>query len=196
VELLLVAGADEGAEKEEESVKWLVETALRCNALDVITSSSRTRTAFVSLLRPCTFPHNRKDSADSAHSTSERGGVEALVAAGGYVVKGDDDEAPPLVVLRRDKDLLPLAVVQLIEAGDVLGAGMLVLRATQTHPALCTPSAAVVALRAYLVRIQNGASAERQDEGGRGGAVSLAVQLRCNAAFQSFEKMLASSEAR
>lgn len=192
-----MAGGDEEGEKEEEGVKWLVETALRCSALNVITSSSRTRAAFVSLLRPCTFPHNRKDSTDGAHSTSERAGFEALVAAGGYVVKGDDAEAPPLVVLRRGKDLLPLAVVQLIEAGDVIGAGMLVLRATQTHPGLCTPSAAVVALQAYLVRIQkSGASAETQEEGEQGGAVSQAVQRRCNEALQAFEKMLLSSAAR
>ena len=115
------------------------------------------------------------------------------------MVMRDSSEAPVLVVSRAGADLLPLAVVQLVEAGDVIGAGMLVLRATQTHPLLSTSSAAIVALQAYLLRIKNSAHCDSTDDAQQGGAVSAVSEglaRRCQAALQAFEEMLASATAR
>jgi hypothetical protein len=182
---MLLAAACEADGTQEEEIKWLVETSLRSNALDVIASSPYTRAAFVSLLRASAFPGIRRE-----HATE-------LVGVGGYlVVMRDSSEAPALVVPRAGADLLPLAVVQLVEAGDVIGAGMLVLRATQTHPLLSTSSAAIVALQAYLLRIKNAAHCESPDDAQQGGAVSEGLARRCQAALQAFEEMLATATAR
>ena len=181
---MLLAAACEAEGKQEEQIKWLVETSLRSNALDVIASSPYTRAAFVSLLRASAFPGIRREHAAE------------LVGLGGYMVMRDSSEAPVLVVSRAGADLLPLAVVQLVEAGDVIGAGMLVLRATQTHPLLSTSSAAIVALQAYLLRIKNAAHCDSPDDAQQGGAVSEGLARRCQAALQAFEEMLASATAR
>ena len=183
---MLLAAACEAEGKQEEQIKWLVETSLRSNALDVIASSPYTRAAFVSLLRASAFPGIRREHAAE------------LVGLGGYMVMRDSSEAPALVS-RAGADLLPLAVVQLVEAGDVIGAGMLVLRATQTHPLLSTSSAAIVALQAYLLRIKNSAHCDSTDDAQQGGAVSAVSEglaRRCQAALQAFEEMLASATAR
>ena len=180
---MLLAAACEAEGTKGEEIKWLVETSLRSNALDIIASSPYTRAAFVSLLRASAFPGISREHA------TERVGV------GGYMVMRDSSEASALVVSRAGADLLPLAVVQLVEAGDVIGAGMLVLRATQTHPLLSTSSAAIVALQAYLLRIKNAAHCESPDDAQQGGAVSEGLARRCQAALQAFEEMLASATA-
>jgi len=181
---MLLAAACEAEGTQGEEIKWLVETSLRSNALDIIASSPYTRAAFVSLLRASAFPGISRE-----HATE-------CVGVGGYMVMRDSSEAPALVVSRAGADLLPLAVVQLVEAGDVIGAGMLVLRATQTHPLLSTSSAAIVALQAYLLRIKNAAHCDSPDDAQQGGAVSEGLARRCQAALQAFEEMLASATAR
>jgi len=92
------------------------------------------------------------------------------------------------IVPRRESELFALAVVQMVEAGDVVGAGMLVLRATQTHPTLASsPSASVAALQAFLLRIQSVADSAAGDDWG----ISEEVRSRCQEALAAFEKMLA-----
>ena len=120
---MLLAAACEAEGKQEDQMKWLVETSLRSNALDVIASSPYTRAAFVSLLRASVFPGIQREHAAE------------LVGVGGYMVMRDKSEAPvapALVVSRGGADLLPLAVVQLVEAGDVIGAGMTAKNRTGT----------------------------------------------------------------
>jgi len=194
-ELLTAVGEAEGEYMEgEESVKWFVETALRCNALGVISSSPHLRATFAALLRTSTFPHPQS-STDSTLGAGSGGGVAALVASAGYVVVGTADAAPR-VVARRASELLPLAVLQLLEAGDVIGAGTLVLRATGTHSILSSSSsAAVVALQAYLVRIQSAAdsSGTAEDAEAQRVWVGVGVQRRCQQAVLEFEKMLSAA---
>ena len=100
------------------------------------------------------------------------------------------------IVPRRESELLPLAVVLMVEAGDVVGAGMLVLRATQAHPALASsPSAAVTAVQAYLLRVQS-VPADSAPGGEWKERVSAAVRSRCQETLAELEKMLTSGSAR
>ena len=90
---------------------------------------------------------------------------------------------------------LPPSVLFL--AGDVSGAGALVLRATHAPAALSSSSAAaIVALRAYLVRLQPPAGAAHEARGASGGhGVSKGVRRRCNRTLQAVEEMVAQAAA-
>ena len=171
----LVSGTGE-VESEAEALRWLVETALRCHALDVIAASACTRAAFVSIVRCSSFPHadDGVSSTSAPDGVNSKGLVEACAVNAGYVVMGHAPKAPQQIVERRAGDLLPLAVVKLVEAGDVVGAGKLVMRATQTHPALAASSAAaVVALEAYLLRVQRVSASGSQAGAAEGALVSV-----------------------
>ncbi len=190
---LLEAGGETEAVAGEE-VGWLVETALRCNDLDMVSSSALTRSAFVSLLRGSSFP--RASSSDEDGNSGGGGG--ASVATAGYAVMSDDAEMAVHIVPRRESELLPLAVVLMVEAGDVVGAGMLVLRATQAHPALASsPASAVTAVQAYLLRVQNFQSVPSDSAAGCDlkERVSAAVRSRCQQTLAELERMLKSSSS-
>ena len=103
-ELLEAGGGTEAVAGEE--VGWLVETALRCNALDMVSSSALTRSAFVSLLRGSSFP---RASSSMADGDGDGGGGGASVAAAGYAVMSGDAEMAVHIVPRRESELLPLA---------------------------------------------------------------------------------------
>ena len=195
-ELLTTGGETETVTGEE--VGWLVETALRCNALDIVSSSALTRSAFVSLLRGSSFPRASASIADEDGNSSGHsgGGGGVSVASAGYAVMSGDAEMAVHIVPRRESELLPLAVVLMVEAGDVVGAGMLVLRATQAHPALASsPSAAVTAVQAYLLRVQS-VPADSAAGGEWKERVSAAVRSRCQETLAELEKMLTSGSAR
>ena len=171
-----------------EEVGWLVETALRCNALDIIYSSALTRSAFVTLLRGSSFPRAGSTTANGGGDRGVGGGGGAPGAVAGYAVMTSGAQMAVHIVPRRESELFALAVVQMVEAGDVVGAGMLVLRATQTHPTLASsPSASVAALQAFLLRIQSVADSAAGDDWG----ISEEVRSRCQEALAAFEKMLA-----
>lgn len=193
-ELLGTGGKTEAIEGEE--VEWLVQTALRCNALDVICSSALTRSAFVALMRGSSFPHASTPTANGGEDGGGGGdtGGSASVVVAGYAVMSSGAEMAVHIVPRRESELLALAVVQMVEAGDVVGAGILVLRATQTHPTLASsPSSSIAALQAFLLRIQS-VSADFASRGDCG--ISAEVRCRCQAAMAAFQKMLASASAR
>ena len=118
LELLAEHETEEGAD--DETLKLLVETAVRCEALGAVTSFPRTRTMLVSLVRGSTFPcgHHHVGVPSQVPSSP--------AAASGYLVMRPAAPAVPATVMRRQSELLPLAVAQLVEAGNVIGAGMLI----------------------------------------------------------------------
>jgi hypothetical protein len=186
-ELLETGGETETIAGQE--VGWLVETALRCNALDIIYSSALTRSAFVALLRGSSFPRASSTTAKGDGDRGGGGGSGAPVAVAGYAVMSTGAEMAVHIVPRRESELFALAVVQMVEVGDVVGAGMLVMRATQTHPTLASsPSASIAALQAFLLRIQS-APADSAASGDCG--ISAEVRSRCQEALVACEKMLA-----
>lgn len=159
----------------------LVETAVRCDTLGTISAFPRARATFISLVRGSTFPCGHRPYA--AHDEAPR----SWTATAAYLVMSATAPAAPAIVMRRQSELLPLAVAQLVEAGDVIGAGMLVLYATNTHASVATSlSAAVVALQAYFVRLQLVAdSSATESRGACGeGSISVAVQRRCADAYK------------
>jgi hypothetical protein len=179
VEMLADCETEEG--HDQEALQWLVETALRCDALDAISASSRARATFVSLVSGSTFP-----SARSARAAPGVQNASATLSAG-YLVMGTQAGTAPVVVPRRASELLPLAVVQMAEAGDIIGAGTLVLLATKAHADIASSSsAAVVALQAYFLRLQSAAAsaAEKAQDWHAGHLVGAGVLRRCDAAYK------------
>ena len=177
-------GVQQGREEpgDQEALEWLVETAVRCDALDLIAASPSCRAAFVSLVRAETFPLPPAVPAQAA--TASAGSAPAPGTAA-YVVLREGAGFGVEILTRRPSELLAMSVAQLVAAGDVVGAGTLVLRATRSHPALAaSSSAAVVALRSYLVRLPRAVAVA----GGDG--VREGVQRRCCAALESVEAML------
>ena len=185
----LVAGVDKDGGQEgraepgdQEALEWLVETAVRCNALDLIAASPSCRAAFVSLVRAETFP---LPPAVSVQAATASAGSALAPGTAAYVVLREGAGFGVEILTRRPSELLAMSVAQLVAAGDVVGAGTLVLRATRSHPALAaSSSAAVVALRSYLVRLPRAVAVA----GGDG--VREGVQRRCSAALESVEAML------
>ena len=185
----LVAGVDKDGGQEgraepgdQEALEWLVETAVRCNALDLIAASPSCRAAFVSLVRAETFP---LPPAVPVQAATAAAGSAPAPATAAYVVLREGAGFGVEILTRRPSELLAMSVAQLVAAGDVVGAGTLVLRATRSHPALAaSSSAAVVALRSYLVRLPRAVAMA----GGDG--VRQGVQRRCCAALESVEAML------
>ena len=179
-------GVQQGREEpgDQEALEWLVETAVRCNALDLIAASPSCRAAFVSLVRAETFPLPPAVPVQAA--TAAAGSAPAPApATAAYVVLREGAGFGVEILTRRPSELLAMSVAQLVAAGDVVGAGTLVLRATRSHPALAaSSSAAVVALRSYLVRLPRAVAVA----GGDG--VRQGVQRRCCAALESVEAML------
>ena len=185
----LVGGVDKDGGQEgraepgdQEALEWLVETAVRCNALDLIAASPSCRAAFVSLVQAETFP---LPPAVSVQAATASAGSALAPGTAAYVVLREGAGFGVEILTRRPSELLAMSVAQLVAAGDVVGAGTLVLRATRSHPALAaSSSAAVVALRSYLVRLPRAVAVA----GGDG--VREGVQRRCSAALESVEAML------
>ena len=177
-------GVQQGREEpgDQEALEWLVETAVRCNALDLIAASPSCRAAFVSLVQAETFP---LPPAVSVQAATASAGSALAPGTAAYVVLREGAGFGVEILTRRPSELLAMSVAQLVAAGDVVGAGTLVLRATRSHPALAaSSSAAVVALRSYLVRLPRAVAMA----GGDG--VRQGVQRRCCAALESVEAML------
>lgn len=181
---------ESGDEDKEEALEFvrelLVETAVRCDALGTISAFPRARATFISLVRGSTFPCGHRPYA--AHDEAPR----SWTATAAYLVMSaaaPAAPAAPAIVMRRQSELLPLAVAQLVEAGDIIGAGMLVLYATTTHASVATSfSAAIVALQAYFVGLQLVADSDSSASESRvacgESSISGAVQRRCEDAYK------------